>query len=173
MNPQHLNPLLIQKANFNWTIFSHQRSNCLVSCQSIQPIPSTGSVSSWIQTEVPWWSWAFHQSSHPVWSCSPRSMSHCYGLGSDISLFIATNICETIVWKAFSPATINSGRGTDFEGAFYRQNLPNLTNLLATVLGYHYPKLKELFSYLVKFSLLFSLLLSILFSLLFSLHFKK
>jgi preprotein translocase subunit SecY len=34
-----------------------------------------------------------------------------YGLGSGISLFIATNICETIVWKAFSPATINTGRG--------------------------------------------------------------
>jgi protein transport protein SEC61 subunit alpha len=32
-----------------------------------------------------------------------------YGLGSGISLFIATNICETIVWKAFSPATINTG----------------------------------------------------------------
>jgi len=77
-----------------------------------------------------------------------------YGLGSGISLFIATNICETIVWKAFSPATINTGKGTEFEGAiialfhllatradkvrglreaFYRQNLPNLTNLLATV----------------------------------------
>lgn len=78
-----------------------------------------------------------------------------YGLGSGISLFIATNICETIVWKAFSPTTVNTGRGTEFEGAvialfhllitrsdklralkeaFYRQNLPNLTNLLATVL---------------------------------------
>lgn len=78
-----------------------------------------------------------------------------YGLGSGISLFIATNICETIVWKAFSPATINTGRGTEFEGAvialfhllatrsdkirglkeaFYRQNLPNLMNLMATVL---------------------------------------
>lgn len=101
-----------------------------------------------------------------------------YGLGSGISLFIATNICETIVWKAFSPATVNtgtfillhiselydyndifvstsSGRGTEFEGAvialfhllatrqdkvralreaFYRQNLPNLMNLLATIL---------------------------------------
>lgn len=78
-----------------------------------------------------------------------------YGLGSGISLFIATNICETIVWKAFSPATVNTGRGTEFEGAvialfhllatrqdkvrglreaFYRQNLPNLMNLLATVL---------------------------------------
>merc|ERR1712178_209853 len=78
-----------------------------------------------------------------------------YGLGSGISLFIATNICETIIWKAFSPTTINSGRGTEFEGAvialfhlmitrnnkvaalkeaFYRQNLPNITNLMATVL---------------------------------------
>ena len=34
-----------------------------------------------------------------------------YGLGSGISLFIATNICETIVWKAFSPATVNTGKG--------------------------------------------------------------
>jgi len=78
-----------------------------------------------------------------------------YGLGSGISLFIATNICENIVWKAFSPTTINTGRGTEFEGAvialfhllitrqdkvralreaFYRQNLPNITNLLATAL---------------------------------------
>merc|ERR1712233_216172 len=77
-----------------------------------------------------------------------------YGLGSGISLFIATNICETIVWKDFSPATVNTGRGTEFEGAvialfhllatrqdkvralreaFYRQNLPNLMNLGATV----------------------------------------
>ena len=76
-------------------------------------------------------------------------------MGSGISLFIATNICETIVWKAFSPATVNTGRGTEFEGAvialfhllatrqdkvrglreaFYRQNLPNLMNLLATIL---------------------------------------
>jgi len=57
--------------------------------------------------------------------------------------------------KAFSPTTINTGRGTEFEGAiialfhllitrtdkvralkeaFYRQNLPNCTNLLATAL---------------------------------------
>jgi protein transport protein SEC61 subunit alpha len=78
-----------------------------------------------------------------------------YGLGSGISLFIATGICENIIWKAFSPTTINTGRGTEFEGAvvalfhmiltrtdkvralkeaFYRQNLPNLTSLLATVL---------------------------------------
>ena len=77
-----------------------------------------------------------------------------YGLGSGISLFIATNICESIVWKALSPTTINTGRGPEFEGAlialfhllftrhdksralkeaFYRDRLPNITNLLATV----------------------------------------
>ena len=78
-----------------------------------------------------------------------------YGMGSGISLFIATNICETIVWKSFSPTTLNTGRGTEFEGAliaffhlmvtrssyskalveaFTRSNLPNLTNLFATLL---------------------------------------
>lgn len=82
-------------------------------------------------------------------------MQKGYGLGSGISLFIATNICETILWKAFSPTTINSGKGTEFEGAvvalfhllltrpnklsalheaFYRSNAPNITNLMATVL---------------------------------------
>ncbi len=34
-----------------------------------------------------------------------------YGLGSGISLFIATNVCETIVWKAFSPHTYKTGKG--------------------------------------------------------------
>jgi len=78
-----------------------------------------------------------------------------YGLGSGISLFIAVNICESIVWKAASPTTVNTGKGTEFEGAvialfhllitrsdkvmalkeaFYRQHAPNLTNLLATIL---------------------------------------
>jgi protein transport protein SEC61 subunit alpha len=78
-----------------------------------------------------------------------------YGMGSGISLFIATNICETVVWKAFSPTTMNTGKGTEFEGAvialfhllwarsekvmalkeaFYRQNAPNITSLFATVL---------------------------------------
>lgn len=82
-------------------------------------------------------------------------LSKGYGLGSAISLFIATGVCETIIWKSFSPTTINTGRGTEFEGAivalfhllitkqdkvralqeaFYRQNLPNVTNLLATAL---------------------------------------
>jgi len=40
-----------------------------------------------------------------------------YGLGSGISLFIATNICENILWKSFSPITIRTEQGTEFEGA--------------------------------------------------------
>ena len=82
-------------------------------------------------------------------------LSKGYGLGSGISLFIATNVCETVVWKAFSPTTINTGKGPEFEGAItaffhlmltrsdkyralkealYRSHLPNLTNLAATLL---------------------------------------
>ena len=78
-----------------------------------------------------------------------------YGLGSGIILFIATNICESIIWKAFSPTTINTGRGPEFEGAlvalvhllftwndksralkeaFYRERLPNVMNLVSTLL---------------------------------------
>jgi protein transport protein SEC61 subunit alpha len=78
-----------------------------------------------------------------------------YGLGSGISLFIATNICEIILWKSFSPITIRTEQGAEFEGAiialfhfmitkqnklnalqtaFFRSNAPNLSNLLATVL---------------------------------------
>eukprot|EP00245_Coleochaete_scutata_P006012 TRINITY_DN20118_c0_g1_i1.p1 TRINITY_DN20118_c0_g1~~TRINITY_DN20118_c0_g1_i1.p1 ORF type:complete len:476 (+),score=88.36 TRINITY_DN20118_c0_g1_i1:197-1624(+) len=87
--------------------------------------------------------------------CLDELLQKGYGLGSGISLFIATNICENIIWSAFNPTTINAGRGAEFEGAiialfhllitrtdkvralkeaFYRQNLPNVTNLLATVL---------------------------------------
>ncbi len=38
-------------------------------------------------------------------------------MGSGISLFIATNICENILWKSFSPVTIRSDMGTEFEGS--------------------------------------------------------
>ena len=44
-------------------------------------------------------------------------LQHGYGLGSGISLFIATNICESIIWKAFSPYTMAGPRGVEFEGA--------------------------------------------------------
>lgn len=79
-----------------------------------------------------------------------------YGFSSGISLFIATNTCETIIWKALSPRMFTTAqRGTEFEGAivalfhllgsredkvralreaFYRPHLPNLTNVLSTVL---------------------------------------
>lgn len=76
-----------------------------------------------------------------------------WGIGSGTSLFIATNVCDTIIWKSFSPSTITTGRGAEFEGAiiaffhllvtrrdkvralreaFYRPQLPNLTNVAAT-----------------------------------------
>merc|ERR1712216_952173 len=78
-----------------------------------------------------------------------------YGLGSAISLFIATSICETVMWRMFSPTMIQGPKGSEFVGAvialfhllitrsdkvmalkeaFYRSNAPNLTNVLATVL---------------------------------------
>ncbi|KAF2479044.1 SecY subunit domain-containing protein [Neohortaea acidophila] len=78
-----------------------------------------------------------------------------YGLGSGISLFIATNICESIMWRAFAPTMVNTGRGPEFEGAivalvhllvtwpnkqlalreaFYRQNMPNIMSLLSTII---------------------------------------
>lgn len=40
-----------------------------------------------------------------------------YGIGSGTSLFIATNICESILWRAFSPITIKTENGIEFEGA--------------------------------------------------------
>merc|ERR1712167_309602 len=49
--------------------------------------------------------------------CLDELLQKGYGLGSGISLFIATNICENIIWKSFSPTTVNTGRGTEFEGA--------------------------------------------------------
>lgn len=80
-----------------------------------------------------------------------RKLIACLLRGVSFSAYAS----ESIIWKAFSPTTINSGRGPEFEGAvialfhllitrndkvralkeaFYRQNLPNVTNLLATVL---------------------------------------
>ena len=82
-------------------------------------------------------------------------LSKGYGLGSGISLFLAVNISENIIWKAFSPFTVTSERGVEYEGAviaslhflitkknkveaihraFYRANIPNLSNLIATII---------------------------------------
>nr|VDD62552.1 unnamed protein product [Brassica oleracea] len=88
-----------------------------------------------------------------ILQCLDELLQKGYGLGSAISLFIATSLCESVIWKAFSPVTFNNiGRsGQEFEGAlislfhnlitkssirqaFFRQSLPNVTNLLATVL---------------------------------------
>merc|ERR1719251_217359 len=77
-----------------------------------------------------------------------------YGFGSAISLFIACNICENIFWQCFSFRTIQTASGPQYEGAlialfsllltradkipalkeaFYRVELANITNLLATL----------------------------------------
>ena len=83
-------------------------------------------------------------------------MQKGYGIGSGISLFIAVNICETIVWKSFSPFTNTTESGQlEFEGAvinffhqlftkknklnalqhaFYRNSGTNLLNLFTTIL---------------------------------------
>jgi protein transport protein SEC61 subunit alpha len=85
-----------------------------------------------------------------------ETLSKGYGIGSGISLFIAVNICETIVWKALSPFTIQTESGTtEYEGAiistihqlltkpnkvaalqhsFYRATGANLFNLITTVI---------------------------------------
>ncbi|CAL4887295.1 unnamed protein product [Urochloa decumbens] len=79
-----------------------------------------------------------------------------YGLLPSIPLFTATNICGNVMWQAFSPMLFTyHEQGTEFEGAipawvhllitrkdkfsamreaFCRQNLPNVTNLIATCL---------------------------------------
>jgi len=78
-----------------------------------------------------------------------------YGLGSGISLFIATNICKVILWKSLAPVSIKTDDGTEYEGAiialfhnaftkttvlqgisraFFRQNAPNLCELIATII---------------------------------------
>jgi protein transport protein SEC61 subunit alpha len=78
-----------------------------------------------------------------------------YGIGSGISLFIATNICEQIIWRLFSFETYRYGRGNEYEGALiavfhllitrkdklramreamFRSHLPNLANVFSTVL---------------------------------------
>lgn len=80
-------------------------------------------------------------------------MQKGWGMGSGISLFITTNVAETIAWKAMSPASVNTGTALVYEGAitsflhqllfssnrlsaiteaFYRPYGPNLTNLVAT-----------------------------------------
>ncbi|CAM9196803.1 unnamed protein product [Discosporangium mesarthrocarpum] len=77
-----------------------------------------------------------------------------YGMGSGMSLFMCTSVCGTVVWKIFSPSSITSAKGREYEGAVValfhllitredklralgeaigRANLPNLINVAATV----------------------------------------
>uniref|UniRef100_A0A3P9P5W4 Protein transport protein SEC61 subunit alpha n=1 Tax=Poecilia reticulata TaxID=8081 RepID=A0A3P9P5W4_POERE len=57
-----------------------------------------------------------------------ESLQNGYGFGSGFSLFIATNICETIVWNAFSPTTVDTGN------VFQTQNMRELSLLFFTCL---------------------------------------
>lgn len=78
-----------------------------------------------------------------------------YGLGNGVNLFVAANVCENIIWKAFSPKVFFTGRGIEFEGSviaffhllfvrknkfealyeiFFRQNLPNMFSFVSTIL---------------------------------------
>lgn len=84
-----------------------------------------------------------------------RELFQGYGQGSAISLFIATNVCESIVWSSFSPISVKISGKTEYEGsvislfhslltqedklsalqqAFYRSHLPNLNQIIATIL---------------------------------------
>jgi protein transport protein SEC61 subunit alpha len=89
--------------------------------------------------------------------CLDELLEKGYGLGSGISLFIATNICEIVMWKSFSINSYQTITGNyEYEGgivalfhllitkedkvlalqrAFYRSDmgLPNITNLMSTV----------------------------------------
>ena len=80
-------------------------------------------------------------------------LSKGYGIGSGISLFMATNISENILWRSLSPFTLTTEKGVEYEGAitatvhflttksnkveaikraFFRKRIANLSNLIAT-----------------------------------------
>ena len=82
-------------------------------------------------------------------------LSNGYGFMSGISLFISTNISESLMMKAFSPFTLASERGIEYEGAiisffhlliikknkiealklaFFRKSAPNLMQLILTLI---------------------------------------
>ena len=95
-----------------------------------------------------------------------------YGIGSGISLFIAVNICENILWKCFSPFTISNESGAvEYEGAiiatihllltrpnkisalnkaFYRSSSANLFNIITTVVVFFIVIYFQGFKYEVK-----------------------
>lgn len=81
-------------------------------------------------------------------------MQKGYGIGSGVSLFVAVNSCENIFTAILGVTSIQTGRGTEYEGAFIalfhllfsrsdkaralkeaftRSNLPNIWNIVVTV----------------------------------------
>jgi len=84
-------------------------------------------------------------------------VSNGYGFGSGLNLFIATNVCENIIWRTFSPTKSPTLKGNQFDGALvqffaalitghggsnrldavinsiYRDMLPGIYNILATI----------------------------------------
>lgn len=86
---------------------------------------------------------------------SDQILSKGYGVCGLMSLFVVVHQCKRFFWDAFSPVTIDMGRGPEFEGAilnlvhllwswedkalalyeaFFRKSLPNLLMLVLTVL---------------------------------------
>ncbi|KAI5168435.1 protein transport protein SEC61 subunit alpha [Pancytospora epiphaga] len=82
-----------------------------------------------------------------------------YGLGNGVNLFIVTNVCERLIWNAFSPRVYFTGRGLEFEGCFiamihllvarrnklaaiyeilFRKNLPNMFSFSFTLLVFSF-----------------------------------
>lgn len=78
-----------------------------------------------------------------------------YGMCPLFTLLVAANACESIFWNAFSPITVDTGRGPEFEGsilcflhlisswtnkwmavreAIFRSSQPNLITLGSTIL---------------------------------------
>ena len=81
-------------------------------------------------------------------------MQKGYGLGSGINIFVAANVCQTVFWKFMSFSSVPTYRGSEYEGAivsifhligsrsnkiralkdaFYRPDLPNAMNAIATI----------------------------------------
>lgn len=77
-----------------------------------------------------------------------------YGICPIFPLFFASNVCKLIFWEAFSPITVNTGRGPEFEGSvisfvhlitswadkshalqesIFRRSQPNLITLGSTI----------------------------------------
>ena len=113
--------LTLMAAKFNWGLLHHgysycwQKLLCPVNMHGHQPVQSVTSLRTYMPTDHPLLVQLFLAGILVI--CLDEMLQHGYGLGSGISLFIATNICESIIWKAFSPYTVSSPRGVEFEGA--------------------------------------------------------